>query len=290
MNYFTNDTQLYFNGKFTKVEAGLSHLYDRTMHYGYGVFEGIRAYKTANGTKIFKVVEHFERLKKSSELLHIPFPYSIPELIEATYETLKQNNLEDAYIRPLVFCGPNMRLDQPDDTNILIAAWNWGAYMGEKLLKVGFSSYCRPHPRSTQIEAKACGHYVNSTLSTIEAKENGYDEALLLDSEGFLAEGAGANLFFQKDGKLFTPAPGNILAGITRQTVIEICQNLNIEVQEGEFVPEDLKNADSAFYCGTAAEVVGFESIDDYKFPLAWENSLGKKIQQAYINLVTENF
>ena len=150
------------------------------------------------------------------------------------------------------------------------------------------SSYCRPHPRSIKIEAKVCGHYVNSILATTEAKDKGFDEALLLDSDGYLAEGPGANLFFEKEGVLYTPQLGNILPGITRATVLELAEKLGIEVVQGLFQPETLWNADSAFYCGTAAEVIGIESVDDKKFPKDWNDSLGKKIQEEYSQLVRE--
>ena len=170
----------------------------------------------------------------------------------------------------------------------MIAVWDWGAYLGEKLLRITVSSYCRPHPKSIDIEAKICGHYVTSILATTEAKEKGFDEALLLDSDGFLAEGPGANLFFEKDGKLFTPQLGNILPGITRSTVLELADELDLEVEQGKFTKEDLFQADSAFYCGTAAEVVGIASVDDYQFPTNWNDSLGKKLQNAYSLLVRD--
>jgi branched-chain amino acid aminotransferase len=170
----------------------------------------------------------------------------------------------------------------------MICAWEWGAYLGDKQLRLTISSFCRPHPRSIQIEAKVCGHYVNSILATTEAKDKGYDEALLLDSEGFLAEGPGANLFFEKDGVLFTPKTGNILPGITRATVLELAGELGFEVQQGLYTPEDLWNADSAFYCGTAAEIIGIESVDDKKFQKNWNDSLGKLLQEAYLKRLRE--
>ena len=194
----------------------------------------------------------------------------------------------DAYVRPLVFCGPNMSLTKPNSVSILICAWEWGAYLGDNLLNVTISSFCRPHPKSTKIEAKVCGHYVNSILATTEAKEKGFDEAILLDTDGFLAEGPGSNLFFEKEGKLFTPKTGNILPGITRATVVELCKDLEIELTEGAFLPEDLANADSAFLCGTAAEIIGLQSLEKKNFPKNWNETLGKKLQTAYKNLVLE--
>lgn len=286
--YLNDETIFFLNGEFVNAKESTIDLYSQTLHYGYGAFEGIRSYETKTGTKIFKAKEHYERLKKSCELVKIPFDYNIQELVEATYLLLDKNNLKNAYIRPLVYCGPNMSLSKPTSVSVMIAAWDWGAYLGDKLLRLTISSYCRPHPRSIHIEAKVCGHYVNSILATNQAKDDGFDEALLLDSDGFLAEGPGANLFFEKNGKLFTPQLGNILPGITRTTVLEIAKKLGMEVHQGKFTKEDLFQADSAFYCGTAAEIVGIFSVDTYQFPKNWINSLGKKIQDTYSLLVRE--
>jgi branched-chain amino acid aminotransferase len=284
--YYNQETIIYNNGVFNKACNTTTDLYGQTLHYGYGVFEGIRAYNTNNGVKVFKAKEHFERLRNSCELINIPFHFDIQELIKATYEILEKNKIKDGYIRPLIYCDPNMSLTVPTKVNIMICAWEWGAYLGEKLLNITISSYCRPHPKSTKIESKACGNYINSILATSEAKLRGFDEALLLDTDGFLAEGPGANLFFEKDGKLYTPKVGNILPGITRATVFDLCSEMNIEVNQDNFLPELLKNADSAFYCGTAAEIVGFNAVDGYIFPINWEKSLGKKLKDAYLELV----
>jgi len=286
--YFNNETVLFLDGKFVNANESTTDLYSQTLHYGYGVFEGIRSYETEKETQIFKAEEHYERLQKSCELIKIPFDYKIQDLVETTYELLRINNLKNAYIRPLVYCGHNMSLSKPTSVSLMIAAWDWGVYLGEKLLRLTVSSYCRPHPKSIHIEAKVSGHYVNSILATNEAKDKGYDEALLLDNNGFLAEGPGANLFFEKDKKLFTPQLGNILPGITRATVLELAEQLGLEVHQGNFTTEDLFQADSAFYCGTAAEVVGIASVDDYQFPKNWNDSLGKKLQNAYSILVRE--
>lgn len=286
--YFNEKTTIYLNGDFIKAEKANTDLYSQTLHYGYGVFEGVRAYNTENGVRVFKAREHYERLKNSCELVNIPFEYDIEDLINQTYKVLELNNFKDAYVRPLVFCGPNMSLTKPNSVSIMICAWEWGAYLGDNLLNVTISSFSRPHPKSTKIEAKVCGHYVNSILAASEAKEKGFDEAILLDTDGFLAEGPGSNLFFEKNGKLFTPKTGNILPGITRATVIDLCKNLEIELVEGEFLPKDLANADGAFLCGTAAEVIGLQSLENKKFAKEWNDTLGKKLQIAYKNLVLE--
>ena len=284
--YHNSSTVVYLDGEFVKADAALTGLYSQTLHYGYGAFEGIRSYRTEQGARVFKAREHYERLRKSCQLLRIPFDRSVEELTAATYTVLERNKLADAYVRPLVYCGPNMALGKPTSVSLLIAAWDWGAYLGEKLLRLKTSSYCRPHPRSTHIEAKACGHYINSILATTEAKDAGYDEALLLDGDGFLAEGPGANLFFEQDGVLYTPQLGNILPGITRATVLYLAYQAGMEVREGLFTPEALQQADSAFYCGTAAEVVGIASVDDKPFRKRWDASLGHVLQQKYAALV----
>ena len=286
--YYNEQTILYLNNNFVKATDATTDLYSQTLHYGYGVFEGIRAYETQNGTKIFKAREHFERLKNSCELINIPFSFDIDELISKTYELLDKNNFTNAYVRPLVYCSPNMSLTRPNQVNLMICAWEWGAYLGDSLLNITISSFARPHPKSTKIEAKVCGHYINSILAATEAKDKGFDEALLLDTEGFLAEGPGANLFFEKNGKLYTPETGNILPGITRATVLELCQEFNVEIIQGKYLPQDLATCDGAFYCGTAAEIIGIKSLENIAFAKNWNDTIGKKIQTAYRNLVLE--
>ncbi|RYD91403.1 MAG: branched-chain amino acid aminotransferase, partial [Sphingobacteriales bacterium] len=232
--------------------------------------------------------EHGRGLRASAEAVGIPYTWTNEELITATYELLEKNNLQDAYIRPLVFCPPNMSLQKAKSSGILLAVWNWGAYLGDTLLKVGLSGYQRPNPGAFKMQAKVCGHYVNSIMACQEAKDNGYDEALLTDSQGFVAEGPGANVFYEKDGKLFTPAAGNILTGITRATVLELCTELGIEADEKQITVEELKEADTVFYCGTAAEVIGWESLDGQPFKKEWKDTVSKKIQEAYKKRVLE--
>ena len=284
--YFNNDTIIFLDGQYVKASEAGVNLYNQTMHYGNGVFEGIRSYETEQGTKIFKAKEHYDRLHYSAEKMHIKLNYTVEELEQISYEVLKRNNLTDAYLRPLVYLGPNMSLQPVEEVHVVIMAWEWGKYLGDKMLRLGLSSFQRPNPKSCHVEAKVVGHYTNSILATTEAKHNGYDEALLTDMNGYIAEGPGANFFMEKDGKLFTAPLGNILAGITRATVIELAQKLNIPMEEKFFTPEDIKTADAAFFCGTAAEVIGIESLDDYKFPLNWKDSKGAIIQRNYMNLV----
>ncbi len=288
MQYFNSNTILYLNGRFEKSADTNADLYGQSLHYGYAVFEGIRAYSTHNGTRIFKAREHFERLKRSAELVHIPFTWDINKLIKQTYRLLEINNLKDAYIRPLIYCPPAMSLVAAKEASVMICAWEWEAYLGHKLLKVSVSSFERPNPKSTPIEAKVSGNYVNSILATTEAKRKGFDEALLLDMYGNVAEAPGANIFIEKNGKLYTPPLGNILPGITRATVIELCHILDIEIIEKHLSVKDLKHADSAFFCGTATEIAGIASVDEYTFPLKWTETVGATIQRTYRSLVLE--
>ncbi len=286
--YYNANTILFLNGKYIKATDATTDLYSQTLHYGYGVFEGIRAYETSNGAKIFKAVEHYQRLKKSCELVNIPFEYDVDELIHISYNVLKKNNLSDAYLRPLVYCSPNMQLQQPKEVYLMICAWEWGKYLGDSLINLCISSYQRPNPNSVKVEAKVTGHYVNSILATSEAKVRGFDEALMLDMNGNVAEGPGANFFYEKDGVLFTPPLGHILPGITRETVINICRELEIPLVEKYFTPEDMEGMDSAFMCGTAAEIIGVQSIDARPMQKKWKESLGSTIQEVYKNIVLE--
>lgn len=289
MAYYNENTVLWLDGNIVKASEAKTDLYGQSLHYGYAVFEGIRSYRTAAGaTKIFKEVEHYERLRRSAEALNMPYRYSTPELIEATYDILEKNKLQDAYIRPVVYAPANMSFSPNTESHTVIQVWEMAPFLGEKLLRVMTSSFQRPNPKGFKIEAKASGHYVNSILASQEAKGKGFDEALLTDMNGFIAEGPGANMFFEKNGKLFTPAPGNILPGITRATVLEIAAGLGIPVEEGQYTIQQLKTADAAFFCGTAAEVIGWESIDNQPFPTPWKNTAGHKIQQAYMDKVTE--
>ena len=288
-SYYNENTVLYLDGAFVKASEAKVDLYGQSLHYGYAVFEGIRSYKTVSGeTKIFKEQEHFARLKHSADSLNLPYEYNADELIAATYEILRINKLQDAYIRPLVYAPANMSFNKNTVSHITIEVWEMAPFLGEKLLKVMTSSFQRPNPKGFKITAKASGHYVNSILASQEAKANGFDEALLTDMNGFVAEGPGANMFYEKDGKLFTPSTGNILPGITRATVFEICAELGIEVQEKQITTDELKQADAAFFCGTAAEVIGWDSFDGVKFIKSWDETLSKKIQEAYAARVIE--
>lgn len=290
MNYFNNDTLIYNNGEFVKSVDAKIDLYSQSLHYGYSVFEGIRSYTTIGGTnKIFKEKEHFQRLRNSALAINMPYPFDDNELIKAAYEVLRLNNLGDSYIRPLVYAPANMTYALNTESYIAIQAWPMQPFLGDKNLRIMTSPFQRPNPRGFMIHAKAGGHYVNSIIASQDAKKNGYDEALLEDMDGYVAEGPGANVFIEKNKKISTPSLGNILPGITRATVLEICKDFDIPVEEKKITQNELKDAENAFFCGTAAEVIGWKSIDDHEFSGIWENSISYIIQQAYKALIRED-
>ena len=284
--YYNESTLVFLDGNWVKASEISVSLYSQTLHYGIGVFEGIRSYKTEDGNKIFKAKEHFERLHYSASKMEIDLPYLVEELIDISYELLDKNGLGDAYLRPLVYLGENMSLQTESESHVLIGAWEWGRYLGDKQLDVMTSSFQRPNPKSCFVEAKVTGHYTNSILATNEAKRSGYDEALLLDLNGHVAEGPGANFFFEKDNVLYTAPKGNILQGITRQTIFELAEELGFEVIEKYFTPTEVYDSDGAFFTGTAAEVAGIRSLDSKFFKKPWEDTMGYELACAYKNRV----
>ena len=286
--YFNSDTLAFVDGEFVKADEAQVGAYAQSLHYGYAVFEGIRSYATPSGTQIFKAQEHYERLHYSCRSIGLPFNYSIEELTDITYQLLEKNNLSDAYIRPLVYAAtPNMTMKHATSSNLLIAVWDWGKYLGDQSLRLTISPYQRPNPNAVPIEAKVSGHYVNSIIASSEAKGRGYDEALLLDMNGYVAEGPGANFFFEKNGELFTAPQGSILRGITRNTIIDLARESGISVTEKFFTPDELQGATGAFYTGTAAEVVGIAAIDELEFSAPFSETLGAQLAERYRALVT---
>lgn len=286
--YFSDKTIVYHDGAWLKATDASVDLYGQTLHYGIGVFEGIRAYRTKTGPVIFKAKEHYDRLLMSAEKMHIALDYDANRLTSITYQLLDANGFGDAYIRPLVYLDPNMSLTTGTKPHLLISAWKWGKLLGDKQLSVRTSSYCRPHPKSCHVEAKVSGHYVNSVLASAEARKHGFDEALLLDHNGFVAEGPGANFFYEENGELFTAPLGNILPGITRATVMELCQELRVRVHEKLFELKEVYNSDSAFFTGTAAEIVGIASVDNRALKMPWDHSLGAQLAAMYRRRVRE--
>lgn len=288
MDGFKKDKVIYKDGTFLEAaDAGID-FFSQTIHYGFGAFEGIRSYQTTNGVKMFKVKEHFERLRFSCQQIHMPFRWDINQLIDDTYKLLELNDLQNAYIRPLVFAGIDMSMVTSKKSQLIITAWQWDSFYGDKLLKTCISSFEKPTPNAIPIKAKITGNYINSVMAISDAKKKGFDEAILMDVNGFLSETTSANVFIEKGGKLFTPLKDNIMPGITRATVIKIAKQLDIEVIEKNITLEELKNAESAFACGTAVEIIGIKSVDERVFPLAFDLSLGANIQRVYKNLVLD--
>jgi branched-chain amino acid aminotransferase len=279
---------IWFNGEFVPWDEARIHVISHTLHYGTGVFEGIRAYKTDRGTAIFRLGEHLERMRYSCEAIKLEIPFPLNELADAAAELLRRCRLEQGYIRPLVFYGyGEMGLNPagaPVDT--LIACWPWGAYLPHDMIDVKISSYIRIHPDSTVADAKICGHYVNSLLAVQEVQGTEFHEALLLDARGHIAEGPGENLFLVADGVLHTPKLGTILTGITRDTVIQLARFLDIDVVERDIEPADAFAADEAFFTGTAAEVTPIRSIDSNVIGNGEVGPVTARIREDYLDIV----
>lgn len=287
--YYNKESIIYLDGEWVKAAEAKIDLFSQTLHYGSGVFEGIRAYDSSAAPNVFKAKEHYERLLYSAEKMGINMTLTVNELVNLTYELLDRNNISDAYIRPLVFLGANMKLAKTFDTHVMLAAWEWEPYSGEDPLRVMVSSFERPNPKSVPIDAKISGHYINSILATNEAKRLGYDEALLLDSHGYVAEGPGANFFFVKDGIIYTPALGNILPGITRATIIEYAMELGYPVVEKFFTFNEIRGAETAFFTGTATEIASISSINDIKFEKDWKDTIAYELFLMYRQRVNSN-
>jgi branched-chain amino acid aminotransferase len=279
---------IWFDGEFIPWEEAKVHVVSHTLHYGSGVFEGIRAYKTDRGTAIFRLGEHLDRLRYSCEAIRLELPYSTDELTDASTELLRRNKLEQGYIRPLVINGYGAMVLDPAGApvNTVIACWPWEAYLPHESVDVKISSYIRIHPDSTVADAKICGHYVNSILATQEITGSDFHEVILLDAHGRIAEGPGENLFLVKDGVLLTPRLGTILAGITRDTVIQLCGSMGIVAIERDLEPEDAFSADEAFFSGTAAEVTPIRSVDRRVITDSGVGPMTARIRDAYLDVV----
>ncbi len=285
---------IWLNGEVIPFEESRVHILNHSLHYGSGVFEGIRCYETSRGPAVFRLEDHIKRLYKSAEAMQMDSRlrgndgWSEAEIIEATLEIIRKNNLTECYIRPLVFYGEKMGLDPAgSEINVMIAAWPWGKYLSKEAVKVKISDFTRIHPKSSVMTAKISGHYANSILASTDAKNHGFDEALLLDYKGNIAEGPGENVFFVKDKQLFTPNKGSILPGITRASIIEIAQReLGMRVKEKDIKPDAIKGFDEAFFVGTAVEVNAIGQINDLKLTGEKEGEVTKKIRELYLDIV----
>ena len=245
--------------------------------------------KRSQGPHLFKVRRHFERLVRSAEKMEIKIPYSALDMINYAYELIERNKMEEAYIRPLIFMDKNMSLkhQDSDEVNVMMTCWKWNRYFEGNHLNLLISSFRRPHPKSVHIDTKVVGHYVNSILATREAERKGYDDAIMLDVDGYVAQGPGASIFFEKDGKLYTAPEDKVFPGITRKTLISICKEMTIDVIEKQFGPEDILSVDGAFFAGTATEVAGIASINGHKLKLEWEDTIGYLLYSKYKKIVT---
>lgn len=285
---------IWMNGELVEWDKAQVHVLTHGLHYGSGVFEGIRCYKTPQGPAVFRLYEHMKRLKESAAMMYMDLDYTVEELCEATLETIRANKIEECYIRPLVFRGyGSMGVDPlPAPTEIIIAIWPWGAYLGEDALekgvKVGVSSWRQRAVNAMPPQIKAAGNYINSSFARMEANRHGYVEAILLNEAGKVAEGTGENLFIVKDGVVITPPVSDgILAGITRDSVITILREMGIEVREQSIVRTELYTADEFFMTGTAAELVPVSSCDNIQIGKGGMGDLTRKIQALFFETVT---
>lgn len=279
---------IWHNGKFVPWEEAKVHVLTHTLHYGGGAFEGIRFYNTAKGPAIFRLQEHIERLFYSAAALKMQLSYAKEEVASAIKEVVKNSNLDSGYIRPIAFYGYSKMGVNPigNPIELVIACWPWGAYLPHDSLDVKISSYIRIHPDSTVVDAKLCGHYINSILASLEIQGTHYHEALFLDSKGYITEGVGENFFLVKNGILYTPKIGGILSGITRDTIIHLARRLGFKVFEQDLSLEDVYQGEEAFFTGTAVEVAAIRSINDKELSQAGEKKVTSKIKKAYLDLV----
>ncbi len=284
---FNSNAIVFIDGDFLPASEVKVDIFSQTLHYGYGLFEGMRAYNTREGARIFKARQHFERFQAGAKQMNLPLPYTLDEMVALSYQLIEKNGLIDAYIRPLLFAGPNMGLTTTLETHLLLSAWKWGRLLGDSLVHLTVSSFRRPDPRTAMANIKACGNYVNAISATSEARVKGFHDAILLDVDNFVAEAAGANLFMEKDDVLYTPRTTHIVDGITRQTVIKLARDMKVKVVEKDLTVEDLHQADGVFLAGTAAEIVGVETIERAPFRLDWEDTLGYVLSRKYRKLVT---
>lgn len=286
------DGNIWFDGNMVPWRDAKIHVLTHSLHYGTGVFEGLRAYKTERGPAIFRLQEHTDRLFRSAHIMRMQIAFDKKTITQACIDVVRDNKLETAYIRPICFYGAESMGLRADNlkTHVAIAAWQWGAYLGsdgmEKGIRIKTSSYTRHHVNITMCKAKATGHYVNSTLALQEALECGYDEALLLDNEGYVMEGSGENIFILRDGILYTPDATSALEGITRDTLITLAQELGLTVKEKRITRDEVYIADEAFFTGTAAEVTPIRELDGRVIGNGTRGPVTTQLQTHYFDLV----
>jgi len=286
------DGVIWFDGELVPWREAKVHVLTHTLHYGMGVFEGVRAYKAEQGTAIFRLHAHTDRLFDSAHIMKMNMPFDKATLNEAQRTVVRENNLESAYLRPMCFYGSEgmgLRADNLK-THVIVAAWEWGAYLGKDNLENGIrirtSSYTRHHVNISMCKAKANGHYINSMLALQEAITDGYDEAMLLDNEGYVAEGSGENIFLVKDGIIYTPDLTSALNGITRNTIFTLCNELGVEIREKRITRDEVYIADEAFFTGTAAEVTPIREVDNRSIGIGSRGPITEKLQTMYFDVV----
>jgi len=292
MSMSDRDGFIWFNGKLVDWRDANIHVLTHSLHYGMSVFEGVRAYQTDRGPAIFRLKEHTQRWFNSAKILQMQMPYSMDEMIAAQLEVVRANQLESCYLRPIAWIGSEKLGISPKGNRIMvsIAAWQWGAYLGEdginKGIRVKTSSYSRHHVNVSLVRAKASGYYINSILANQEVTANGYDEALLLDTDGYVSEGSGENVFIVRDGILFTPDLASCLAGITRDSILTIAKDMGIEIREKRITRDEMYCADEAFFTGTAAEVTPIRELDDRMIGDGKRGPITEKIQKIFFDTV----
>ena len=292
MSMADRDGHIWYDGKLVPWRSATTHVLTHSLHYGLAVFEGVRAYKTVDGTAIYRVKEHTERLFSSAHIYMMKIPYSVEQLIEAQKEVVRANKLEECYIRPIAFYGSEKMGVSPKGArvHVAIAAWPWGAYLGadglEKGIRVKTSSFARHHVNVSMCRAKYSGTYANSILANQEAIDHGYDEGLLLDVDGFVAEGAGENIFMIKNGKIYEPELTSALMGITRDSVIQLAADRGYTVAARRITRDDLYIADELFFTGTAAEVTPIREVDGRVIGAGKRGPITASLQKAFFNLV----
>lgn len=292
MSMADRDGVIWYDGKLVPWRDANTHVLTHSLHYGLAVFEGLRAYKTARGTAIFRLKEHTDRLFNSAHIYMMKLPYDKGTLMDAQKQVVRDNKLESCYVRPIAFYGSEKMGVSPKgaSVHIAIAAWAWGAYLGadglEKGIRVKTSSFARHHVNVTMPRAKIASTYANSILANMEATDHGYDEGLLLDVDGFVAEGAGENLFIVKDGVIQEPEIASALTGITRNTVLRLAKDLGLELVTKRLTRDDVYIADEAFFTGTAAEVTPIRELDGRQIGAGRRGPVTEKIQAAFFDIV----